>query len=161
MKEDMTVNKDVMVIQNSAGRTVLQESPAQSYPVGISDEGYVLGEVVRGTTQVVVESIHSIDNIINHLASIVQTEQIEETKRLYIREQSKRCLAFIESDLLKFQASLQASYKEREQLFSTLQALIMRPDLDDGTVSLVRFLLEYLVKNDPLRMYYNDRKEGY
>ena len=36
MKEDMTVNKDVMVIQNSAGRTALQESPAQSYPVGMT-----------------------------------------------------------------------------------------------------------------------------
>lgn len=134
------------------------QPPPRNYPLNLSTEGYVAGEIIHEAGQIAIESIHSFDNVVNHLSSIIRTEQIEETKRLAIREESRRYLAELEADLMKYQLSLQATANERDKYISIVQALVLRPDLDESTVALVKFFMQLLMENDPLKQYYNQKR---
>ena len=135
------------ISQHTSPLEIVPQNVHSGYPDCMSGEGYVLGEIV-----------HSIDNIVSHLSTIICTEQIEGTKRLEIREQSRCYIASIQADLLKFQDSLRQSSLDRARILSMLYDITTKDSIDEYSRQLAFYFLQYLEHTDPLMNYYKERK---
>lgn len=92
------------------------------------------------------------NSLINAYKDIKINEDIQETERSRIRAQAKICIAMIEADTYKFEKVLQLISEERQPLIAALCILMTKDILDDGTLSVIKYILDYLKSSSPLEL---------
>lgn len=97
-----------------------------------------------------VDPVALVNGILDCYKNVKINQEIQETERARIREQSRVYIAAIEANTKKFEMTIKQTGTERMAFITTICNLLSRDILDDNSVKLCELVLNYLNENNPL-----------
>lgn len=90
------------------------------------------------------------NSVINACKEIKINQDIQATERARIRAQAEVCNALIEADTMKFEKALRELSVERMEFVRAFCTLATGDMLDENTVRICEWILQYLGQNTPV-----------